>query len=648
MATAKLLRAAFVVSAIAAAAPGFAQNLNGALGGMRYDNWWRSAGLAEPQGTHPLYPSTGLQSGSATWRCVECHGWDYKGVDGAYGSGEHFTGIRGVLGSTKSRQQMIDLIKVGHGYQAVGMSDSDVGYLVDFIKGFASDTSGQIDASGQFVGSTDDGRYYYKAGNNAYTCEHCHGSDAADIVRTAQRDPWQFLHKVRFGVEGGEHGPMTSWLLAGGTAGSAAAIGRYVQAGLPGPAYVGDQACAACHADNPWPGFFESYKQTGHPGKLVRTGGAAPAGDEWRQVAAPPLPSVGGRQLGWSDVEYVSGNYKWKAAFIDRAGYVYTGAANDATQWNLSTHRWAGYNAGTMSKPFDCGACHTTGYSTQGNQHNLPGLIGTWRQDGVRCESCHGPGADHAAHPTRMRTAGGKSCTECHASNTEFRMAWKDGFMEDGQQGQETAHSPHCGQTSCATCHEPHRSPTAHANAIRRQCTDCHAGSDANNHYVVSSMPAVACVDCHMPKMGKSAESAGAFQGDVRGHIWRITTSPLMAAQNTLTTAAGTFWRYDARNQAVVTLDYACMACHTRINRPLDIQEASRYATGIHRRPAAPPRCAVCPADYNQDGGVDGSDMSAFFVDWESAENCADVNFDGGVDGADVETFFRIWETGAC
>jgi len=55
-----------------------------------------------------------------------------------------------------------------------------------------------------------------------------------------------------------------------------------------------------------------------------------------------------------------------------------------------------------------------------------------------------------------------------------------------------------------------------------------------------------------------------------------------------------------------------------------------------------------CPADFNNDGGVDGSDIEQFFLKWESGEAGADTNNDGGVDGIDVETFFNLWEAGGC
>jgi predicted dienelactone hydrolase len=70
--------------------------------------------------------------------------------------------------------------------------------------------------------------------------------------------------------------------------------------------------------------------------------------------------------------------------------------------------------------------------------------------------------------------------------------------------------------------------------------------------------------------------------------------------------------------------------------------EANVYAYAVATLTAA------CPADFNEDGGVDGSDVEAFFVEWEMGDARADVNDDGGVDGSDVEVFFLLWEAGGC
>jgi hypothetical protein len=57
---------------------------------------------------------------------------------------------------------------------------------------------------------------------------------------------------------------------------------------------------------------------------------------------------------------------------------------------------------------------------------------------------------------------------------------------------------------------------------------------------------------------------------------------------------------------------------------------------------------ARCIADFNEDGGIDGADVSAFFAAWESGDSSADANRDGGVDGSDTEAFFAAWEAGGC
>ncbi len=58
--------------------------------------------------------------------------------------------------------------------------------------------------------------------------------------------------------------------------------------------------------------------------------------------------------------------------------------------------------------------------------------------------------------------------------------------------------------------------------------------------------------------------------------------------------------------------------------------------------------CAPCAADYDQDGGVTGADLAAFFVDYEAGAACADVDDDGGVTGGDIGYFFTVFEAGGC
>lgn len=58
--------------------------------------------------------------------------------------------------------------------------------------------------------------------------------------------------------------------------------------------------------------------------------------------------------------------------------------------------------------------------------------------------------------------------------------------------------------------------------------------------------------------------------------------------------------------------------------------------------------CPACAADYDQDGGITGGDIAAFFADWEAGAQCADVDSDGGVTGGDLGFFFSVFEQGGC
>jgi len=55
---------------------------------------------------------------------------------------------------------------------------------------------------------------------------------------------------------------------------------------------------------------------------------------------------------------------------------------------------------------------------------------------------------------------------------------------------------------------------------------------------------------------------------------------------------------------------------------------------------------APCLADFNQDGGVDGTDVEAFFLSWSGGQADADLDQSGGIDGADVDLFFQLWSFG--
>ncbi len=88
-----------------------------ARGGRLYDNWIKETKATVPAGNQPLWAlqTTNTRKGTDTWRCKECHGWDYKGKGGAYSKGSHYTGFVGVYdaGTSKSQGQLLEILKGG-------------------------------------------------------------------------------------------------------------------------------------------------------------------------------------------------------------------------------------------------------------------------------------------------------------------------------------------------------------------------------------------------------------------------------------------------------------------------------------------------------------------------------------------------------
>lgn len=212
-------------------------------GGKLYDSWWQVNGAPEPLGDHPLYPPAGMQAGSVTFRCKECHGWDYKGADGAYGSGSHFTGIDGILATTQSAEEIFELLSAdpsevpnGHNMLAYGLTEADLWDLTKFVREGLIDTNTLIDETGTFLGDLFNGSFYY-----GLNCSHCHGEegtalnfgtaqDPEYVGTVATENPWEFVHKVRYGHPGA---PMPASELLGWLPAAAGDLGRFAQEILP-------------------------------------------------------------------------------------------------------------------------------------------------------------------------------------------------------------------------------------------------------------------------------------------------------------------------------------------------------------------------------------------------------------------------------
>jgi thiosulfate dehydrogenase len=186
-------------------------------GALLYDKWYAVLGVAPPEGEMPIWgrQGTNTRSGPDTWRCSECHGWDYRGANGAYGSGSHYTGFPDVLtlAAGLPAEEIVAHLKgskdPAHDFSA-HLDEAALAQLAAFLKYGAIDDSRYIDPISLQVigGDAAHGRELYEA-----TCVSCHGTDGRQIVfrsegvdeslgAVAVRDPWRFLHRTRFGTAG--------------------------------------------------------------------------------------------------------------------------------------------------------------------------------------------------------------------------------------------------------------------------------------------------------------------------------------------------------------------------------------------------------------------------------------------------------------
>jgi len=360
--------------------------------------------------------------------------------------------------------------------------------------------------------------------------------------------------------------------------------------------YLGSEGCAQCHE-----GIYDVFIKSGHPYKLNKVENGVPPEYPFTEVPSPP------EGYSWDDVAYVIGGYNWKARFIGHDGFIITGDENATTQYNFATNGWVGYHGGE-EKPYDCGSCHTTGYSPEGHQNDMPGMIGTWAEDGVGCEGCHGPGAEHAQAPSaaniNVNMPADNTCGNCHIRGDINVIDVSGGFVKHHEQYEEFIVSPHFGSLNCTSCHDPHAgvvhdSPAFPNGGLVANCEDCHPAEAANEKSLVMASAGVTCVSCHMPFTGKSATgNADIFQGDVRNHIWKINTDPNAHQFNAEGNAENPY----------VSLEWSCQQCHIDGGGAsvMELADLAEFAEGYHDVVTADSfvgreRCKNCHSQqYNQ------------------------------------------------
>lgn len=173
------------------------------------------------------------------------------------------------------------------------------------------------------------------------------------------------------------------------------------------------------------------------------------------------------------------------------------GSCHGETQdaWHNGAHGLASYDSlfidawAKQGQPGACLVCHVTGYDPSS---------GTWNQDGVSCEACHGPvNENHPAEPMPIENPE-ELCGQCHS---EARFGWTE--------WQSSAHFAR--SMTCTICHDPHTAAIKIVEGHEEEgpsalCLNCHRQYKMTFSYSVHMKAGVNCVDCHLRHYEEGAD----------------------------------------------------------------------------------------------------------------------------------------------
>jgi predicted CXXCH cytochrome family protein len=331
--------------------------------------------------------------------------------------------------------------------------------------------------------------------------------------------------------------------------------------------YVGSQACEKCHEQ-----IYQRWKKT-PMANVVRDPREHP------EAIIPNLATNTVARFTKDQVALVYGSL-WKQRYFTKVGDDYFPLS---AQWDVTHRVWRPYfvASGTdwwvpfyppdnMQRPTGptCDGCHSVGYDIHTKQ------VVEWN---VGCERCHGPGSEHAEHPSRGNilnparmeyVQANDTCIQCHSQGRPLTSPiegkyydWPVGFrpglhlgdfwqLEQHTLGtatfthfaEGTAHKNRMQGNdfvqsvmyrrgiTCFNCHDVHG--TDNYAQLRKPanklCLDCHgplslngprtATLEEHTHHKAGS-PGSQCVACHMPKIETTIADV-----KVRAHTFAFIT----------------------------------------------------------------------------------------------------------------------------
>jgi predicted CXXCH cytochrome family protein len=330
--------------------------------------------------------------------------------------------------------------------------------------------------------------------------------------------------------------------------------------------YVGSAGCASCH-----PGVYARWKKTRMANVVLNP----------REHPEAVLPDFSKQNplvtFSLKDVAFVYGS-KWKQRYFEKIGNDYFPLP---AQWDVTHQVWLPYfvKAGTdwwvPHYPSDnrqrptgplCDGCHSVNYDVTAK------TVTEWN---VGCERCHGPGGDHAVHPSRSNVidparldsvAANDVCIQCHSQGQPLTnpiagryFDWPVGYrpglrlrdfwkLEEHKLGETTfTHFPdgtahknrmqgndfvqsvmYTRGVTCFNCHDVHGTGND-ADLLKpasAMCLECHGPKSPNGPHAASleqhtqhraGSAGNECVACHMPRIEQTIADV-----NVRSHTFEF------------------------------------------------------------------------------------------------------------------------------
>lgn len=304
--------------------------------------------------------------------------------------------------------------------------------------------------------------------------------------------------------------------------------------------YAGAQACKTCHAE-----IFDVQQRSNHalslqPAREVPQLSAGMSAEKVDPVSEAILrigPTAEGEvqlsarrgedsallTLDWAfgsglkgitavgrsdDGSFVESSLTWYASL---AGFDLT---TGATQYERRTVEDGLGRLLSQQEVAECFGCHTTGYD---RRRQAPAR----KEMGVRCERCHGPGAEHVRsatsgsveehifHPGKLEPfAQIQMCGACHGTppqdNDFDAIRYVETTLKTVRFPSQRLVLSRCFNESmaglqCITCHDPHTNVGAEGESHDRPCLSCHA-REGDSEGSRCPVGAVDCASCHMPR----------------------------------------------------------------------------------------------------------------------------------------------------